>query len=196
VEVDAGNVTLKGHVPSYFARSSAYYDALAIIGVINVKNEITIDRSASVSPPPDEEIRRRIKNLFSLNLTIPISDVVITVNEGAVILEGSVDSFWKKNNAEELVAQEPGVVQVTNNLAIVPTRNRVDQSIAEDIVAAIHRNALISTEDIDVKVDGGSVTLTGTAATLTARKAAYDAALYTPGVIDIHDEISIFAHTT
>jgi osmotically-inducible protein OsmY len=58
-------------------------------------------------------------------------------------------------------------------------------------VAAIDRNPLLDAESIDVTAEDGAVTLTGESTTWLGRKAAYEAALYAPGVTDINDRINV-----
>ena len=45
----------------------------------------------------------------------------VIVSAGRVTLRGTVDAYWKKNHAETLVADEPGVIFIENLLAVVPT---------------------------------------------------------------------------
>ena len=189
VGVNDGIATLKGRVPSFFALSSALSDVLTIEGVVDVKNEITVDRPHTVSLPSNEETIQRITELFYLNLNAGVGEIRIEMNDGTVTLEGTVNSYWKKKDAENIARHEPGVFQVINNLTVVPTKDFIDQSIADDIVGAINRNMLLKTSDIGVKVENGSVTLTGRVPSLVARKAAYGAAVYTTGVKDIYDKL-------
>jgi osmotically-inducible protein OsmY len=189
VDANDGNFTLKGGVPSFFALSSALSDVLTIEGVVDVKNEITVDRPLTISLPSNEETIQRITDLFYLNLNAGVGEIRIEMDDGSVTLEGTVNSYWKKKDAENIARHEPAVFQVINNLTVVPTKGFIDQSLAGDIVGAINRNMLLKTSDIEVKVENGSVTLTGKVTSLVARKAAYDAAVYTTGVKNIYDKL-------
>ena len=46
-------------------------------------------------------------------------------------------------------------------------------------------------KDVDVTISSGKVTLSGAVPSRVARLAAYRAALYTPGVTDIEDNIIV-----
>jgi osmotically-inducible protein OsmY len=113
-----------------------------------------------------------------------------TVDNGIVTLEGSVDALWKKVHAEEIVLNLTGVLGVDNHLTVVPAKKFADQAIAEDIMAAIDRNLLINPDAVVVKVENGVATLTGAVATPAVRRAAYEAAIYTSGVVDVRDELT------
>ena len=63
--------------------------------------------------------------------------------------------------------------------------------LPNDIVSAIDRNLYVDAELVDVEVEDGIVTLSGNLPTWAAYKAAYNAAAYTSGVLDIVDNLSI-----
>jgi osmotically-inducible protein OsmY len=71
----------------------------------------------------------------------------------------------------------------------VPTKKQSDAAIAEAIVAALNRNKWIDPNRIDVVVENGVVTLSGTVMNWAARRGANDIAAYTPGVVDIQDNL-------
>jgi osmotically-inducible protein OsmY len=191
VEVQQGKAVLRGTVPSYFAAVCARENALSVAGVSEVVDEITVSYPETLTRPTDDGLRSRIVSGLSLNPDFDASGIDIHVDKGVVTLEGSVDAHWQKNRAEYLVSQERGVVAIRNNLAVVPTEDFVDQDIAVDIVAALERNALVNGEAVDVKVKDGIVTLSGVVPTSVARQTAKEAALFTPGVIDVRDELTV-----
>ena len=191
VEVNANIVTLRGTVPTYLARASANEDAWAVDGVISVLNEIEVTHPPSYSAPSDDDIRADAEQRLALDASIDITDLIVSVEVGIVTLEGSVDALWKKLYAEDLVAYLPGVLAVDNKLAIVPTKDFVDQDIASDITAALERNALVDPEQVNVEVANGAVSLAGTVDSWAARKAAERAAILTPGVREVKNDVII-----
>jgi osmotically-inducible protein OsmY len=191
VEVLHGEVTLKGWVPTYLAKSSAFTDSWSVLGVESVRNELSVKYAEHVTSPSDDEIKTSVDRLLTFNPDIEANNVETRVDRGIVTLSGSVDAFWKKLHAEELVSHERGVLGIDNKLAIVPERNFVDNDIARDIISALERNVLVSAEDVAVEVDNGDVTLRGTVPTWSARNAAYEAARYTAGVLSIRNEVSV-----
>jgi osmotically-inducible protein OsmY len=108
-----------------------------------------------------------------------------------VALEGRVDEYWKMLLAEELACGVRGVSGVTNKLTVVPRDNLTDRTIAEEIVAAMERNASVNPEHVTVRVDDGTVTLSGAVPHRDAYRAAQEAAMYTPGVMHVKNYLTI-----
>jgi osmotically-inducible protein OsmY len=108
-----------------------------------------------------------------------------------VTLDGAVDAFWKKLRAEALASNVSGAVSIDNQLNVIRAKDFIDQDIGEAITEALERNALVEAQDVDVIVEDGVVTLAGTVPTRTARQAAYNAARYTLGVVDVHNNLLV-----
>lgn len=191
VQVNNGQVTLTGTVPTATAKRAAEDDALVIPGVNSLKNLITIQFPENIEVPTDTEIKNNIKNVFIWNPVIDISDVDLEVDTGVVTLKGTIDSYWKKIRAEELAFNMSGVIDVVNELAVVPTESYLDKSIAEDIINAFDRNINIDVDTIDVTVKDGVVTLSGTLDNWYGIRSAYDIAQYTYGVKDVVNNITL-----
>lgn len=97
----------------------------------------------------------------------------------------------EKFYAEKFIEPEPGVIVIENHLAVVPTEDIIDQQIAEDIMRTIDAKANVEADDINVTVKDGVVTLTGTVPSWTARRSAFDAALYTTGVVGVENRLTV-----
>lgn len=188
VSVDGGIVRLKGEVPSCSQMFNAENNAWNIPGVIGVNNELFV---VLTETPLDDEILNAIENILNWIPFIDSSKIEISMDGGLVTLEGSVDAYWKKIRIENIIFDVKGVNQISNKLSIVPTQDFIDERIANNIVSAIDRNLNVDAELIDVKVENGVVTISGNVPTFTAYQAAYNAAAYTSGVIDIIDNITI-----
>jgi osmotically-inducible protein OsmY len=186
VRVSDGVVTLRGTVETYSGKEAAEADAWSVTGVVDVRNNIEVD--AETQDQGQGNISRSAENVLEWNSEIDAADIVVSTVGGIVTLEGTVDSYWKKVRAEELVANVTGVVDVQNRLAVVPGEDIVDQHIAEDIVDAIERKSFVDMEDVTVRVKDGVVTLNGQVDSRTERQAVYESALYTDGVTAVNDE--------
>lgn len=191
VAVLDGVVTLSGFVNTSNARYSAASDAWMIEGVTDVNNDLRVIYDSEMNLPTDMQIKSQAENTLLWNEDIDSTKIEISVSEGNVTLTGTVDSLWKKWEAEQTVYRNFGVISVENHLTIVPTTSIVDQDIAEDIEKAMDRNYYIDAEDISVKVDRGIVTLMGDVKTTIARTQAEDIALYTAGVMDVENELRL-----
>lgn len=191
VEVLDGVVTLSGSVPTYVARNAATNDAWAIRDVLDVENLITVTFPAGFEVPTDADLQGMARNTLVWNADIHSADIDVRVTNGVVTLTGTVDAYWKKWKAESLVAEVKGVIDVQNELAIVPTESLLDKEIAEDVENALRRNLYVNSEDVIVKLEHGKVTLTGNVPTWYARLKAGEAASYTAGVIEVDNQLAV-----
>lgn len=191
VIVKDGIVILGGEATSFLERKAAFEDAWSVPGVLSVENHIKVAAPSGVPIRDDNEIKVNVEKVLEWNPTLDASQIKVSVDASKVILEGSVDSFWKKVYAEELAAATSGVVDVTNNLAVVPSKQVVDEAIAKDVTEALQRNAAVDADSVGVKVENGLVTLTGTVQNWGAKTAAFFAALYTRGVVHVDDRLTV-----
>jgi osmotically-inducible protein OsmY len=189
VEVDNGNLELSGFVPTFSARRTVEEDVRGIPGVVSVDNRMVVNRI--MTGPSDEKMHYTVDSVLSWSQDINAGNIRVAVDDGEVTLEGTVGTLWEKHRAEEIVSELKGIVGITNRLAVVPTKDVLDERIAENIVAALDRTGNVNVDSVDVKVENGIVTLCGTVRSWNARRTAYQAALFTCGVTNIHDDLAI-----
>jgi len=117
--------------------------------------------------------------------------VNITLNAGVVTMKGSVDSYKTKTKAEACAKDVVGVLDVVNELAVVPGERYGDELIAKRVVGAFERNDCIDPSTITVEVDRGEVTLTGTVPDFLVRALARGVALCTAGVLFVENRLIV-----
>jgi osmotically-inducible protein OsmY len=191
VAVEDGVIELEGTVPSFSAKASASDDAWSVDGVVRVENDLDVKYAPSLEIPDDSDIQSNIENIFLWNPHLATYKIDVDVTNGWVTIEGTVDAYWKIIRAEMAAKDVVGVLDVTNNLAVVPTESITDERIAEDVVNAIDRDIRVISDDVSVSVEDGKVTLTGNVPSWTAKSAAYYSALYTYGVKEVDDQLVI-----
>ena len=191
VEVSDGKVILSGTVPNYSARTAALNDAWMIDGVIEVHNFLIVQLPSTFTIPSDAEIESGADLTLDWNPVIDTDDIDVSVADGVVRLDGSVDAYWKRWKAEDLVSDLKGVIDVENHLTVVPEGDFLARDIASDIESALERNLYVDAEKVTVKVEDGKATLTGTVPSYYARGRAYSAAAYTPGVVEVDNNILV-----
>jgi len=139
----------------------------------------------------DADLRQNAENVIRAEPDLEGASVEVTVREGWITLHGAVDALWKKRTAGEMVSILTGVQGVTNELAVVPSRTYEDELIADSIVAALEREIQVDARTVDVRVNGGRVTLSGRVSSLPAFRAAQMTAETTPGVIALDNDLEI-----
>jgi osmotically-inducible protein OsmY len=189
--VENGEVTLGGTVRTFREKRVAETNARVITGVVSVENNITVKHPTAATIPTDDEIAGNVRNMLIWNPILDEDKVDVTVHKGIVRLKGSVDSYWKKLRAEEIALDVRGVMDITNEIVVVPTEDQVDKTIAEDIINALKRNSHVNVDDINIEVEDGKVTLSGIVPKWQGIVAVRDAAFYTTGVTDVKNYLSI-----
>lgn len=190
VTVDSNTVTLEGEVPSYSAKTSAFDDAWNVQGVFDVDNQLKV-KYPSEDILTDVEIKSNLENKFAWDPNLNSMKIDTEVENQWVELQGTVDEYWKLVDAETKASDMDSVIGVTNKLVVVPSESVTDELIGKDIAEAIERSKNVLIDDIDIEVENGKVTLTGVVNDWKAKSAAYDAALYTTGVIEVIDNIVV-----
>ncbi|MBD3346638.1 MAG: BON domain-containing protein [Chitinivibrionales bacterium] len=188
---DHFRTTLTGTAPSYMVKQAAGEDTLRVSGVSRVYNQINVLSEDGGPRRSGEDLQKTIHTLISLYPNFAKDSVDVSVGDGKVVLQGSVDSYWKKLRAEEIAFDVKGVQQVVNDLTVVPGHKPLDEEIAESIQNALKRTGIIDPANVGIKVEGGRVTLSGTVDSWSAYSAAHTAAKYTRGVVDLTNELVI-----
>ena len=161
VEVDNGTVHLSGTVDSLAALNAAEMAARSIENVKQVDNRIKIRYPGDKPVITDEMIAENVLNAIRMDRNIKSELIKVNVDSGVVTLYGSVDSYWSKVRSQEIISSIPGVIQIVNDLAVVPTVSTDDNSIAQQIREALQRMSEIDLESVTIVVEKGVVTLTG-----------------------------------
>ena len=191
VEVTEGEVTLRGTVPSYAVKEAALFDTWKVPGVKKVNNNSFVKFPSTAKTLTDSEIEKSIKKQLEWNDSTSNENIHVTVKKGIVTLEGHVDAYWKTFRAQQIISDVIGVVDIDNKLAVVPTETITDQVIATDIVNAMDRSYAVNTDDVNVEVEDGIVTLSGTMLTRASYDAALECAFNTFGVKDVKDRLHL-----
>jgi osmotically-inducible protein OsmY len=76
--------------------------------------------------PPDEKIREIITDRLSDDPSIDFRDINVIVQNGTVILTGTVDSDQSRKSVESFVEQTPGIRHAENKLKIRPASEDQD----------------------------------------------------------------------
>jgi len=191
ITIEDSKAILRGTVPSYRAKMAAAEDAWVVSGIQKVDNQLTVKYPPAVTVPPDSDIASNVKTILVWEPDIDSAKIEVSVTSGVVTLRGTVDAYWKKYQTEQDIYGIAGVIDVINELGVVLTDKPLDQIIAREIEAALARNSYVNVEDLTVAVDNGTVILEGNIPNWAAWRSAYNAAIYTSGVIDVVDKLNI-----
>jgi len=188
VAVKDGVVTLTGTVSSYAEKVAAKEAAHSVLGVLDVANEIEVWVSADARHT-DNDIALAVRHALNWDVLVPADKIHSTVTHGQVTLEGNVENFRHRLEAERAVSHLQGVRGLTNKIVVVTPTNpgKVQFLIEELLTVRAEREA----GRIRVGVEGGQVTLTGAVKSWDEKKAILGAVSHAPGVTAVHDHLFI-----
>jgi len=191
VEVKQGVVALAGTVDTWTQRLGAQEAAHRVAGVLDVVNDIRIKLPGSFERD-DAEIARALRHALEWDVTVPQERIRTTVSNGVVTLEGTVDFWAHRDDAERSVRNLAGVVEVRNLIAVEPSLPNVSaHSVRVAISAALERRADKAARGVHVAITDGRVTLTGDVPSWVERTAIEDAVRRTPGVRKVDNQIRV-----
>ncbi|MFW5793674.1 MAG: BON domain-containing protein [Bacteroidota bacterium] len=191
VNVINGVVRLSGIVPTYTAKIAAENNAYRIAGVVGVDNQLEVEFPVGLTLPSDSEITNMIERKFIWNDQLDATSINVETIDGVVTLTGNVNTYWEKNLAAGIALATSGVLRVENNLVVLIEKSFVDIDIENDIKRAFKRNFLIDADKINVNVNNGVAHLTGAVPSYSMKIEAFDTAMFTAGVVDVINDITV-----
>lgn len=113
VKVEDGWVTLEGDLQWNFQREAAKKSIKNIAGVMGITSDIQI-----IAETHDEVEKKHIENAIKLNWSMDDQNVKVKVSGNNVTLNGTVNSYYQKDEAGRIAWNAPGVATVANELTI------------------------------------------------------------------------------
>lgn len=206
VSVEDGFATLEGMVDSFAEARLARQVAANIVGVRGIEDHIEVDLDTGEvdidSDRTDREIRNEIVEAMRMDSRIGDDLIEVEVNEGRVMLSGTVRSMTEKNLAI-VKAWVLGVKQVDADgleVASEATRTQVstkkfngmtNERIKAALETSLTVNPWVSVSNLEVRVEDGIITLSGQVDTLRARREASREASQTTGVREVVNELKV-----
>jgi len=142
----------------------------------------------------DSWITSKTKIALFADERVKVTQVSVDTKNGVVHLRGKVDSGEAKAAAAEIATGIEGATSVKNDLQVVsPTARKAvdanDKDIAKAVESRMSRDANL--KKVDVRTDGGVVTLTGEVPSITVAAKASEQARMVPGVKSVKNELTL-----
>jgi osmotically-inducible protein OsmY len=184
-----GVVTLTGMVPSLYQKWEVEKVVKATRGVQGIADELRVDLPM-YHLRSDTDIALAIGHRFASNVDIP-SDVQFVVKNGHVTLSGEVAWFFQSQEAVREAGSVVGVQDVTNEITLRPIAVPSASEVLRKIKAEFQRTADLDAKNVEVEVQGGTITLSGTVRSWFEHDKAAQAAWSVPGITRISNLIAV-----
>lgn len=111
----------------------------------------------------DIQLKTDVIEELAWDPAINAAGIGVIVKDGVVTLTGYLDSFAEKHALEQAVRRVAGVrgIALELDIKLAAEHKRSDSEIAQAATEALRLNSLVPEGKVQVKVEGGWVTLTG-----------------------------------
>ncbi len=159
---------------------------LALVAVVSAPTNAT-------SQTTDSALTARAKIALFADEQVKGQLITVETIKGVVILRGKIDSSQSRARASSVVESLVGVKGVRNDLTVTSLEDRppiavADADITRRVQARLSKEVPLS--QVNVRTDGGTVTLTGAVATIDVSASASDLARGLPGVRSVTNELT------
>ena len=188
VMVTNGVVALTGFVSTVRERAAAERAAKRVGGVRAMANDLQV-RPHTTDSRSDPDLARAAADAIERELPYSAPLIRISVQDGTVTLEGTVQWAYQKTRADDAIATLRGVKHVSN---LISLKGRpVAADIQQQIAAAFKRSAQLDADSVCVEIDGARITLSGRVHSWAEHEAAADIAWSAPGVTQVQNHICV-----
>lgn len=186
ITANDGVVTLSGFVPTYREKSEVENAVKRVYGVRAVANDMQVQGAPRRSDP---EIARDAVRALESHFGASAAQIMVTVENGWVNLQGPVEWQFQKSVAGSMVRNLKGVKGIMNNLEIKPRVSPAE--VKSKIEGALQRSAERGACRVAAEVEGNIVTLYGTVSSWSERGDAERAAWSAPGTAVVENHITV-----
>ncbi len=161
VAVKHGVTQLTGTTDTLLEKSAAEEAAKSVRGVRSVVNELVVHTVQR----PDSVIGGDVRRSWGVLPCAQEDRLKVDVQRGTVTLRGAVDSQQRKRWVARSAAGVRGVVAVQDQILVRTPPARTDADILQDVRGRLHWRLPLEAGAIAVRVNGGTVGLSGRVAT-------------------------------
>ncbi len=190
MERSYGALCLNGQVDSFLKKK------IAINLAKNIESEPIDSESLKVMLPDsdvksDAEIAEALHMILEWNAVLFDTNILVDVFNGCVILHGTVDWEYQKDDAEQLASELKGVTSVVNKIEL---KSRLSASdVKKRIKDVFYYIAKLDYSKVLVEINGSIVLLRGKVSSKVEKESAENAAWMVRGVSKVDNRIEVNA---
>jgi osmotically-inducible protein OsmY len=157
-------------------------------GVVAVKNALDVRLTIGNYRTDATLYRLATDILESLPATLPERPSV-TVGEGWLTLDGTVESAAQKQNVEDAFLHIAGIRGVSNRIRVVPRAKNAEAKRAFE--EAVRRSAALTVADLGAEISGRTIVVRGTVGSCVEHDVLIEIASCAPGITSVEDHIVV-----
>ncbi len=184
-----GTVTIKGTVDAFYDRLDIFQLVSEVNGVTRIKDLVDVNTPTV----PDDAIGANIIRTIKDNAIILEPDrITVTVNEGFVILDGTVSYYKEKLMATTIASWQDGVKGVDNRINVLPSQEaKSDENIKSVLDEIVKNHFQFVSSALSIKVANGNATVDGKVRTLWEKVHLKDEFLQVAGVKSVVENLEV-----
>ena len=192
--VEDGIVTLTGTVKLYFDKLEGEKKIKHVKNIGGVRNHIEVETTV-----PDDVLQEKLANKLRydrIRYGIMFNNLKLGVQNGVVTVSGDVRDYPAKDSALAIIATEPGVKDVIDDIKVLPVSN-FDDELRIKVARAIYGHSALQKYAIDpqapirIVVNNGHVTLEGVVDSAMDKQIAGMQASAVPGVFSVENNLIV-----
>ncbi len=154
-----GTVTIQGIVDALYDRLDIFQIVSQVNGVKKIKDLVEVNTPLT----PDESIKTNVVRTIKDNSVILEPDkITVTVDDGLVVLDGTVSYPKEKVMATTVASWQDGVKGVENRIQVLPSQEaRSDENIKSVLDEIVKNHFPLVSGTVSIAVADGNVTVDG-----------------------------------
>jgi osmotically-inducible protein OsmY len=186
-------VTITGQVNTYYDKLKLFQIVSKIKGVRDIADNVTVNTPIL----PDKIIQANIVN--ELNMVSSILEpnrITVSVDNGEVILGGTVSFYREKLMAETVASWEKGVKGISDNIKVLPSAKAESDANLKLILHDILHDQFPVEKNVSFTINNGVVDLNGTVDILYAKRRIKDEFSSIIGVKKVINNLQVEPYTS
>ena len=164
---NAGEITLKGSVSSMYDKYDIFELVSSISGVRAIHDLINVQTKEL----PNEIIKANIENELDLVSAILEPDSIkVAVDNGLVILDGTVSYPSEKLMAQTVASWQEGVTGIENNIKTLTPSKAVSDDHLMMLSKEVLNNRFPREDNVSLKIHDGTIELQGNVGSIWAKQ--------------------------
>lgn len=189
VAVENGLVTLSGVVRTYLNKLAAERAVHQVAGVVDLAKELQV-RPTGALAQTDSDIAKAVRHSLEMYPLVPDEQIRSTVSDGWVTLEGEVEFFHQREDAQHAVSSVERRRMSHYKLTRRPQYTLPDV-LSDSIEKALDRHNHREVDRMLIEVESGKVQLWGRVHPLQEKRTVLDSVSHVPGVLSVTEHVTV-----